>query len=92
MKLVKRETERKEREKNIKGKCSHHSSPPMHQGDFLAAKSVISNFLQRSAQSTPLSFHYKVVESNENDTLRPHTAIMLTCKSTHTYCTYAQAK
>lgn len=51
--------ERKEREKNKKGQLSHHGSPLMHQGDFLAAKSVISNFQQRSTQSTPLSFHYK---------------------------------
>lgn len=38
---------------------SLHNLPPMHWGDFLAAKSVISNFQQQSTQSTPLSSHYK---------------------------------
>lgn len=50
---------RARREKNRKGQFSLHVSPPLHWGDFLAAKNLISNFQQRSMQSTPMSFHYR---------------------------------
>ena len=76
------------REKNRKGQFSLHVSPPLHWGDFLAAEKSYQQFPAAIYAKYTTELPLQRTEPNENDTLRPCTAIMLNvCKApnhTHT--------